>query len=143
VICGGVLFAAFLSVVPCIRNILANFFKRCCGVRVFKHPDDDITEPDEEPRPLPRKPSLTLCGFSSITFLGGAAIVALASYVLAVSRVFTVAISLLGIGILILVFSVVGCCAARKRARSAPSCWLLTYFIADIGMLALLLWTII
>lgn len=68
----------------------------------------------------------------------GIAIIVLSSYVLAIYRIMSIGIPALALSTMLTIVSISGICGARKKAKTGPSCWLLTYFFAGLIFIALL-----
>jgi hypothetical protein len=137
-----VVFAGLFCSCPCLRNPILLFFKGCCGVRLFELPivrDKDGNRP--EPLPLKPCPSRTLLAINGVTLLGGIGIVAGCSYVIN-SGVTSSMFSLLVIGCFIAMLGSIGVKASSAVSDHGPSCWLLTYFLADVVLIVLLSWAV-
>jgi hypothetical protein len=74
-----------------------------------------------------------------MTLVIGLAMMGLTIFAAAAAQIFDVALTLLGISFLITLVSAMGVFAARKRAERGPSCWLLTYFFANVILMVGLL----
>jgi len=59
------------------------------------------------------------------------------AWIIKTTLVFQGTVSILGIGVLLLMTSVLGLCGARKKAEFGPSCWILTYFFFDLTLIVL------
>lgn len=145
VIVGLGLILLFFLLCPCIRESFIRCTKTCCGARTFpyytpRYLNNGELEP---PPPLPKVASRILLTVNIITFLIAIAIIGLAIYALKVSRLWTIGVNSLGVGVVMFIISFSGLASARKRAEIGPSCWLLTYFMGTIIILVLLTWVLV
>jgi len=86
--------------------------------------------------------SWTLLSINTVTMMAGLTMLGLVIYAIYTAKLFSLGIPLLGVACLVVMVSFIGLWAARKRAERGPSCWLLTYFFANLLLLVLLVWTI-
>ncbi len=152
----ALLFFFGFALLPCMRERVITCSKRCCAVRVL---EDDVAKRLRalgkgtfeaealemelgEPAPLPVTATRILLSINLITLLLGLAITGFTIYMLVLAKVYSFSFSLLGVGFMISMVSVLGVQAARSRAEHQPSCWVLTYFVCDLGVSILLLWTV-
>lgn len=134
-----------LLLCPCVREPFIRCTKTCCGARTFpyytpRYMNNGELEP---PPPLPKVPSRILLAINIITFTIAIAIIGLAIYALKVSRLWTIGINSLGVGVVMFIVSFAGLASSRKRAEIGPSCWLLTYFMGTIIICVLLIWVLV
>lgn len=129
---------------PCLRDKCINCSKACCGARAFEPPGGFQEEGlhGEPPPPLPKIEAWTLFIVSLLTLCAGAAIIGVIGYFMGTTAIYNASINVLGVGCLIFLLSVVGCCASRKRAVHGPSCWALSYLFCDFCVIVLLIWVI-
>ena len=125
-LCGGAALAFLVCALPCIRERCITFWKVCCGARVFDPPGGH-----EEGAPtMPFHPvaARSLMVISFLTFVSGAGIAGTMAWVIKTTLILTGTVEVLGIGMLLLMLSLLGCCASYKRAEFGPSCWAIGYF---------------
>jgi hypothetical protein len=141
---GGLcVFAAVMFLIcgmPFVRDRVINCTKKCCGARVF-----EVAVPktaDGGPLPLPACPSRVLLAINLLTLLAGLGLTGACGYAIYVGSAAEL-MALLAMGILTTMLSGIGLRASCKKAEHGPSCYLLTYFFADVVLFILMLWTVI
>jgi hypothetical protein len=144
-ICAGFFLAFLMFACPCLRDRTVNCAKRACGARVFDppggHPEHG-EHGEHEPQKLPAVPARILFVVTMITLLGGLALIALMSYIIKTTNVFTGAIDILAVGVLLAMLSLAGCQSSRKVALHGPSCWLLAFFFMNLAVVLLILFVV-
>jgi len=141
---GGICAFCFLFFIictmPCLRDRVINCTKSCCGARVFEVPV--FKRADGGPADLPKVPSRILLIVNIISLLAGLGLTGGSSYAIYLGTA-TGLMPLLAMGILTTMLSGIGVRASCKKAEHGASCYLLTYFFADVLLLMLMLWTVI
>jgi hypothetical protein len=144
IICGTLTLCFFICTCRCLRDRCINCSKRLCGARTFEPPGGHgpIDENDKTGVHLPPVSARVLCAANTVTLLAGIAIVAFIGYLLKTTKIFTAALNVLGMGVIITLLSFSGIMSSRAKSVHGPSCWLLTYFFVDLSVTVLLVYFI-
>lgn len=139
-LCAVCFFLFLICIQPCLRDRVINCTKSCCGVRVFEVPI--FKNADGGPSDLPKIPSRILLIVNMIALLAGLGLTGACGYAIYVGTANGL-MPLLAMGILTTMLAGIGVRASCKKAEHGPSCYLLTYLVADILLITLMLWTVI
>ena len=159
VIFWGILLGLFLLfviswILPCCRNPQVRCLKRCCGARQFDtafvqmRKSDGVWEvvfvPPDAMETAPRI-SWVLTIITSIGFLLGLALLGLGIYTMFIVSNVDISVASLGCAILIVVVSLTGCVASRRKnsGEEGPSCCLLLFTFEDLFLVIIVAWAAI
>lgn len=137
------LFGMGICACPCLRDPIILFAKGFCGVRVFEVPmvrDKNGNRP--EPLPLKVAPARVLLAINLLALLAGLG-VAVGSAMIVYNGGASAVTSVLCLGVLVAALGFVGIKAGTKVAEHGASCWLLTYFLANVCLDVLACWVVV
>ena len=140
-LCGGTAIAFFVCTTPCLRERCITFWKACCGARVFDPPGGHQEKGAAMPLDLCAARSLLV--ISALTFVSGAGVAGTMAWIIKSTMVISGTVDVLGVGLLLLMLSVLGCCSSRARAEFGPSCWVLSYFFMVLLVTLLTIYVVV
>lgn len=141
-LCAGMF---FICSCPCLRDRCINCQKGCCGARVFEIAQEKYIDEKtgrEVPPPLPKCASRVMLAVNAIVLLAGLALIGGTSYLIYIGSPAQI-MPFISMGILSTMLAFIGVRSACKRAEHGPSCYVLTYFFADVVLVALMAWVVI